>query len=66
MIDILKNKFELSKNKILEICNKNKLIYDKSIITKDIPITDFFVLKDIIALGISLMVVYNEAGLVEK
>ncbi len=41
--DILKNKFELSKNKILEICNKNKLIYDKSIITKDIPITDFFV-----------------------
>ena len=31
-----------------------------------VPTTDFFVLKDIMALGISLMVVYNETGLVEK
>jgi reactive chlorine resistance protein C len=31
-----------------------------------VPATDFFVLKDIMALGISLMVVYNEVGLAEK
>lgn len=35
-------------------------------IVDGVPATDFFVLKDIMALGISLMVVYQEAGLVEK
>ena len=41
--EILKEKFEKSKKKILEICDKNGLIYDINNIKKDIPVTDFFV-----------------------
>lgn len=41
--DILKEKFETSKNKIIEICDKNRLVYDLDNIKKDIPVTDFFV-----------------------
>ena len=39
--DILKEKFESAKNKIIDICNKNKLTYDLNAIRKDIPVTDF-------------------------
>ena len=41
--DILKEKFEESKKKIINICDKNGLIYDIDSIRKDIPVTDFFV-----------------------
>lgn len=41
--DILKEKFESAKNKIIDICNKNNLTYDLNAIRKDIPVTDFFV-----------------------
>lgn len=41
--DILKEKFEKSKNKIIKICDENKLVYDLNNIRKDIPVTDFFV-----------------------
>lgn len=41
--EILKEKFESAKNKIIDICNKNKLTYDLNAIRKDIPVTDFFV-----------------------
>lgn len=41
--EVLKEKFEQEKNKILEICDKNGLIYDLNNIKKDIPVTDFFV-----------------------
>ena len=41
--EILKEKFENAKNKIIDICNKNNLTYDLNAIRKDIPITDFFV-----------------------
>ena len=41
--ELLEEKFNKSKNKIIDICNKNGLIYDLNIIKKDIPVTDFFV-----------------------
>ena len=41
--DILKARFERDKNKVLDICKKNNLIYDLNAIRKDIPVTDFFV-----------------------
>lgn len=41
--EILKERFNRDKNKILEICNKNGLIYDINAIKKDIPVTDFYV-----------------------
>lgn len=37
--DILKEKFESAKNKIIDICNKNNLTYDLNAIRKDIPVT---------------------------
>lgn len=41
--DVLKARFEKDKNKVLDICNKNGLVYDLNAIRKDIPVTDFFV-----------------------
>ena len=41
--EILKARFEKDKNKILDICNENKLVYDIDNIKKDIPYTDFYV-----------------------
>lgn len=41
--ELLEEKFNKSKNKIIDICNKNGLIYDLDILKKDIPITDYFV-----------------------
>lgn len=41
--EILKERFERDKNKIIDICNKNNFIYDLNTIRKDIPVTDFFV-----------------------
>ncbi len=41
--EILKAKFEKDKNKILDICNKNNLLYNLDNIKKDIPYTDFYV-----------------------
>lgn len=41
--NVLKAKFEKNKNKILDICNRNNLIYNIEAIKKDIPVTDFFV-----------------------
>ncbi len=41
--EVLKARFERDKNKILEICNKNGLVYDINAIKKDIPVTDFYV-----------------------
>lgn len=40
---ILKEKFDRDKNKVIDICNKNNLIYNKKILNKDLPVTDFFV-----------------------
>lgn len=39
---ILKEKFERDKKRIIEICDKNGLVYDLSAIKKEIPVTDFF------------------------
>lgn len=41
--EVLKEKFERDKNKIIDICNENGLTYDLNAIKKDIPVTDFFV-----------------------
>ena len=41
--ELLEEKFNKSKNKIIDICNKNGLIYDLDILKKDIPVTDYFV-----------------------
>ena len=41
--EVLKQRFNRDKNKIIEICNKNGLIYNLNNIKKDIPVTDFFV-----------------------
>ena len=41
--DVLREKFESDKKKIIDICNKNNLVYDLNAIRKDIPVTDFFV-----------------------
>lgn len=41
--EVLEQKFNRDKNKIIEICNKNGLIYNLDNIKKDIPVTDFFV-----------------------
>lgn len=40
---VLKEKFNIAKNKIIEICDKNELVYNLENIKKDIPVTDFFV-----------------------
>ena len=40
--DVLEQKFNRNKIKIIEICNKNGLIYNLDNIKKDIPVTDFF------------------------
>ena len=40
--DILKQRQEKSKNKLLKICDKKGLIYDRSKIEKNIPLTDYF------------------------
>ena len=41
--DVLEKRFNRDKNKIIDICNKNNLVYDLKAIKKDIPVTDFFV-----------------------
>ena len=41
--DVLQKRFNRDKNKIINICNKNNLVYDLNAIKKDIPVTDFFV-----------------------
>ena len=41
--DVLEKRFNRDKNKIIDICNKNNLVYDLNAIKKDIPVTDFFV-----------------------
>lgn len=41
--ELLEEKFNRNKNKIIDICNKNNLVYDLDILKKDIPVTDFFV-----------------------
>lgn len=41
--EVLKERFERDKNKIIDICDKNKLVYNLNAIRKDIPVTDFFV-----------------------
>lgn len=41
--EVLKERFDRDKNKIIEICDKNGLIYNLHNIKKDIPVTDFFV-----------------------
>ena len=41
--EVLKQRFNRDKNKIIDICNKNGLIYNLNNIKKDIPVTDFFV-----------------------
>lgn len=41
--EVLKQRFNRDKNKIIEICNKNGLKYNLDNIKKDIPVTDFFV-----------------------
>ena len=40
--EVLEKRFNRDKNKIIDICNKNNLVYDLNAIPKDIPITDFF------------------------
>jgi len=40
---ILEKNFNEDKNKMIEICDKNNLIYNLNNMKKDIPITDFFV-----------------------
>lgn len=41
--EILEQRFNRDKNKIIDICNKNGLTYNLNNIKKDIPVTDFFV-----------------------
>lgn len=41
--DILKERFERDKNKIIKICEENELVFDLNAIKKDIPVTDFYV-----------------------
>lgn len=41
--EVLEQRFNRDKNKIIEICNKNGLKYNLNNIKKDIPVTDFFV-----------------------
>ncbi len=41
--EVLELRFNRDKNKIIDICNKNGLIYNLNNIKKDIPVTDFFV-----------------------
>lgn len=41
--DVLEKRFNRDKNKIIDICNENNLVYDLNAIKKDIPVTDFFV-----------------------
>ena len=41
--EVLEQRFNRDKNKIIEICNKNGLKYNLDNIKKDIPVTDFFV-----------------------
>ena len=41
--DVLEKRFNRDKNRIIDICNKNNLVYDLNAIKKDIPVTDFFV-----------------------
>lgn len=41
--EVLKEKFNIAKNKIIEICDKNGLVYNLENIKRDIPVTDFFV-----------------------
>ena len=41
--ELLEKRFNRDKNKIIDICNKNNLVYDLDAIRKDIPVTDFFV-----------------------
>ena len=41
--EVLEKRFNRDKNKIIDICNKNNLVYDLNAIKKDIPVTDFFV-----------------------
>lgn len=41
--EVLEQRFNRDKNKIIDICNKNGLIYNLDNIKKDIPVTDFFV-----------------------
>lgn len=41
--EVLEQRFNRNKNKIIEICNKNGLKYNLNNIKKDIPVTDFFV-----------------------
>lgn len=41
--EVLTNRFNRDKRKILEICDKYNLVYSDAILNKNIPITDFFV-----------------------
>lgn len=41
--EILKERFDRDKNKIIDICNDNGLVYSQELLKKEILVTDFFV-----------------------
>lgn len=41
--EVLKEKFNRDKNKIINMCDQNGLVYDLEILNKEIPYTDFFI-----------------------